>query len=79
MPRLRDLSGKKLVKIFESFGFEVVKQTGSHIKMSRIFSGQTQTLVIPNHFSIAKGTLKEIYLQALVYIPEKALKKLFYS
>ena len=78
MPRLRDISGKKLVGIFESFGFVVVGQKGSHIKMSR-FSGRIQTLVIPNHTSISKGTLKTIYTQALEYLPESELKKFFYS
>jgi len=79
MPKLRDISGKKLVKIFESYNFVVIRQSGSHIKMSRLYVGKNQTLVIPNHFSIAKGTLKEIYTQALGYIPEKELKKFFYS
>ena len=79
MPRLRDISGKQLVKIFKSFDFGIFGQKGSHIKMSRVNLGITQVLVIPNHPSISKGTLKAIYIQALVYIPEKELKKIFYS
>jgi predicted RNA binding protein YcfA (HicA-like mRNA interferase family) len=79
MSKLRDISGKKLVKIFESFDFAIIGQNGSHIKMNRFHCGKIQTLVIPNHFSIAKGTLKDIYTQALQYIPEKELKNLFYS
>ena len=78
MPKLRDISGKKLVSVFESFGFVVVSQKGSHIKMSRLRSS-LQTLVIPNHESIAKGTIKEIYKQALKYISGSDLKKIFYS
>jgi len=78
MPKLRVFSGKKLVSIFESFGFVVMSQKGSHIKMSR-FSGALQTVVIPNHTSIARGTLKAIYAQALLLIPEKELKRFFYS
>lgn len=77
MPKLKVLSGSKLVKIFENFGFVVIGQKGSHIKMSR-FSKDNQTLVIPNHKTISKGTLKEIYNQALKYIPEKNIKKFFY-
>jgi len=79
MPKLRDVSGKQLVRIFKNFGFVVASQKGSHIKMSRICSGAVQTLVIPNHTSILKGTLKTIYTQALEYISEKELKKMFYS
>lgn len=79
MPKLRDISGKKLIKVFESFGFVFIGQKGSHIKMNRHYFGKIQTLVVPNHFSIAKGTLKDIYTQALQYLPEKELKKIFYS
>ena len=79
MPKLRDMSGKKLVKIFEEFDFVAIKQRGSHIKMQREYSGITQTLVVPNHASVAKGTLKDIYSQALQYISERELKPIFYS
>lgn len=63
MPKLRDLSGKKLVRIFESFGFSIISQKGSHIKMSRITNSKEEILVIPNHSSIAKGTLKIFILK----------------
>ena len=79
MPKLRDISGKKLVKVFEGFSFIVISQKGSHIKMHRLYRNVLQTLVVPNHKSISKGTLKEIYTQAIQYIPEKELKKIFYS
>jgi len=75
MPKLRDISGRRLVKIFEGFGFEIVGQKGSHIKMTK----GDKTLVIPNHSSIAKGTLKEIYNQALMFIPKNELKRIFYT
>ena len=79
MPKLPRVSAKDLVRIFKKLGFEISTQKGSHIKMNRFYSGKIQTLVVPNHFSIAKGTLKDIYTQALEYIPEKELKKIFYS
>jgi predicted RNA binding protein YcfA (HicA-like mRNA interferase family) len=79
MPKLRVISGKKLISAFESLGFIKVDQRGSHIKMQRLYSGITQTLVIPNHTSIAKGTLKEIYTQALLYFSEKDIRHIFYT
>lgn len=78
MSKLRDISGKKLVLVFEKFGFVIVGQKGSHIKMSKL-SNKIEILVIPSHSSIAKGTLKAIYTQALAYIPESDLKRIFYS
>ena len=54
-------------------------QKGSHIKLQRTLSDNIrQTLVIPNHKEIDKGTTKAIYRQALRYISEDKLKPYFY-
>jgi len=80
MPKLRILSGQEIVKIFLVFGFSVAAQRGSHIKLVRILPDKTrQTLTIPNHPELDKGTIKAIYRQALRYIPEEELKSYFYS
>ena len=36
MPKLRRLSGADVVAIFEGFGFELVSQRGSHVKLRRV-------------------------------------------
>jgi len=60
--KLRDLSGKEIVKFLEIKGFEVYKTRGSHCKMKRIISADShQTLFIPLHKSITKATLHDIY------------------
>ena len=41
--------------------------------------GTSQTLTIPNHDELDKGTLKAIYNQALRYISEENLKGHFYT
>jgi predicted RNA binding protein YcfA (HicA-like mRNA interferase family) len=79
MPKLKVLSGKDLVKIFNEFGFTIQSQKGSHIKLSRLLLDQKQTLVIPNHTEIDIGTLKAIYRQSLKYISEKELVSYFYN
>lgn len=79
MPRLKVLSGKDLIKIFDQFGFFIQSQKGSHIKLARITPTQRQVLVIPNHDEIDIGTLKAIYRQANKYIHEKDLFAHFYS
>lgn len=71
MPKkLKDLSGKKIVKFLEQNGFSSNKTRGSHCKMRRIVSDRNQTLIIPLHSSIAKGTLHDIYNQISEYLPE---------
>lgn len=80
MAKPKTLSGKNVVKIFAEFGFGIVSQKGSHIKLQRIVENHgKQTLTIPLHEYLDKGTLKAIYRQSLRYIPEDALKANFYN
>ena len=79
MPRLKVLSGENLIKIFESFNFVILSQKGSHVKLRRIINSRHQTLTIPNHTEIDKGTLKAIFNQASKYISETELIPHFYS
>jgi predicted RNA binding protein YcfA (HicA-like mRNA interferase family) len=80
MPKPRVLSGVEVVKILASFGFGVASQRGSHIKLRRVISdGTRQTLTIPNHRELDRGTLIGIYRQALRYIPAEELAPHFYT
>jgi len=79
MPKLKVLSGSDVIKIFSSFGFAIFSQKGSHIKLRRELGGAKQTLVIPNHKEIDKGTLSEIIKQSSKYISSEDLQKEFYQ
>jgi predicted RNA binding protein YcfA (HicA-like mRNA interferase family) len=80
MPELKTLSGGDVVKIFSLFGFEIEAQRGSNVKLRRLLPGGTrQTLTIPMHDEMDKGTLKAIYRQALRYLTEDQLRPHFYS
>lgn len=61
------------------FGFEQVGQRGSHVKLKRILDGESQTLTIPLHKELDKGTANAIFRQACRYIDESALKEHFYT
>jgi len=79
MPKLRVLSGREVIKTLSKFGFEVVSQRGSHIKLRRVLpDGTKQTLTVPLHEELDRGTLKAIIKQASRYIPEDELKPHFY-
>ncbi len=79
MPKLRVLSGKEVIKILSKFDFEVVSQKGSHVKLKRVLPDETkQTLTVPLHEELDRGTLKAIFKQASRYIPEGELKQYFY-
>lgn len=79
-PKLKSLSGSEVVKIFGHFSFVIHSQRGSHIKLKRVLpDGSHQTLTIPNHKEIDRGTLRAIARQASKYIAEAELKPYFYT
>jgi predicted RNA binding protein YcfA (HicA-like mRNA interferase family) len=79
-PKLRRLSGEDVIKIFSQFGFSIHSQKGSHVKLRRLLTGeQKQTLTVPMHKELDRGTLKAIFRQALQYISEQDLHHHFYS
>ncbi len=79
-PKLKRLSGKEVIAILTNFGFAVISQRGSHVKLRRNPTLlEKQTLTIPNHKEIDIGTLHAIIRQANRYINEEELKKEFYS
>jgi predicted RNA binding protein YcfA (HicA-like mRNA interferase family) len=65
---------KEYIKIFHHFGFHRVSQKGSHVKLRRVKNGSKQTLTIPVHKEIDRGTLRAIYSQAQRYLPEEDLR-----
>ncbi len=73
MPKFSGLSGQDMVRAFERLGFEVLRQTGSHIIMRRGASG----CVVPNHKEVKVGTVNGVLRQAGVSADEfsKALGK----
>lgn len=80
MPKPRVLDGQSIVKIFVSFGFSVVGQQGSHIKLRRIaLDGSRETLTVPDHHELDRGTVVSLYRQGSRYIPEIDLRPHFYT
>ncbi len=79
MPKIKQLSGKDVIKIMQKFGFENYSQKGSHVKMRRITITGKETLTIPNHKQLDTGTCQAIFKQACKYIPESELYEYFYS
>lgn len=57
MSVIPQISGKELVKALAKVGFQVIRQKGSHIRLSRVVDNRKQTVIIPNHKVIRKGTL----------------------
>jgi len=80
MPKLRRLSGDEVIQIMERFGFAVVAQSGSHVKLRRITAaGEKQTLTIPRHRELDTGTCRAILRQASRYVSSVELSPYFYA
>jgi len=52
------LSGREVVRVFQCFGWEVARQSGSHIILVK--EGELATLSVPDHREVAKGTLRSL-------------------
>ena len=52
----RDVSGRELARALGALGYEVVRQTGSHIRLTTRSEPQHH-LTIPDHASLRVGTL----------------------
>jgi predicted RNA binding protein YcfA (HicA-like mRNA interferase family) len=62
MARLPAISGPRAVRAFELSGWRVVRQTGSHIIMTK--PGDTTVLSVPNHRELKRGTLRGLIRKA---------------
>ena len=63
MNKLPVVSGKEAVKIFQKIGYVVDRQSGSHIIL-RHSQPPFRRLTVPNHKTIAKGTLRSLIREA---------------
>ena len=80
MSKLKVLSGVDIINILAKFDFIIAGQKGSHVKLEKIVKGnEKQTLTIPKHKELDKGTLKAIYNQITRYIQENELREYFYT
>ncbi len=55
----RDVSGADLIKVLRVLGYQVSRQTGSHIRLTTSENG-THHVTIPNHSPLRIGTLAAI-------------------
>ena len=80
MAKLKRLSGPEAASIFQQFGFFILSQRGSHIKLRRINqAGEKQTLTLPNHRQLDTGTCHAAFRQACRYISPVDLRRFFYT
>lgn len=68
MAQLPTLSGNEVVRVFERFGWQFVRQSASHMIMVK--DGEMASLSIPKHREVAKGTLRSLIRSANLTVDE---------
>lgn len=68
MAQLPHISGREVVTVFESLGWSLVRQSGSHMILVR--DGSPVTLSVPDHKEVAKGTLRSLIRSARMTVDE---------
>jgi len=58
--KLPQISGKELIKILSKFGFQIIRQRGSHVRLEKRYNSKITKLTIPLHPNLKKGTLSRI-------------------
>lgn len=77
----RNVDAKTLIKILGKLGYEVTRQTGSHIRLTS-YANQEHHLTIPNHDPIKIGTLSAIMADLAIHLKmskQQLIEKLFFN
>ena len=62
------VSGRAALKAFEKAGWTLVRQKGSHAMLTK--AGRKNTLSVPQHSELARGTLKSLIEAAGLTVEE---------
>ena len=62
MPALPLLRPREVIRAFEHLGWQVARQRGSHIILTK--PGALVTLSVPDHPEVARGTLRVLIAKA---------------
>jgi predicted RNA binding protein YcfA (HicA-like mRNA interferase family) len=64
----RDLSGADLAKLLRRYGYEITRQTGSHLRLTSSIRGSQHHIAIPAHKSLKVGTLAGVLKEVCAYM-----------
>lgn len=75
----RDLSGTELARALQAFGYRVIRQTGSHMRLTTSERGEHH-VTVPAHGALRVGTLAGILGDVAVHFEltrDEVAKRLF--
>ena len=76
----RDLSGEELARALRHLGYEMTRQTGSHMRLTWRAEDKEHHVTIPAHKELKVGTLSEIITDVALNLGlkrEELIRRLF--
>ena len=64
----RDLSGAELAKLLSRYGYEISRQTGSHLRLTSSIRGTQHHIALPAHKTLRVGTLAGVLKEVCAYM-----------
>ena len=64
----RDLSGEELARLLRRYGYEITRQTGSHLRLTCTTKGTEHHVTIPAHHALKIGTLSATLHDVAAYL-----------
>ncbi len=76
----RDVGGEELVRLLGKYGYQIVRQSGSHMRLTSFRKGGEHHITIPRHRPLRVGTLSRILNDVASYLEmdrQKLIEELF--
>jgi predicted RNA binding protein YcfA (HicA-like mRNA interferase family) len=76
----RDVSGEKLASLLKRYGYQITRQTGSHMRLTSTYRGDEHHITIPRHKNLRVGTLSGILSDVADYLQiskDELIRELF--
>ena len=76
----RDIGGEELANLLTKYGYQITRQTGSHMRLTSSLKGTEHHITIPRHKSLKVGTLSGIVKDVALYLEidkQRLIEELF--
>jgi predicted RNA binding protein YcfA (HicA-like mRNA interferase family) len=64
----RDVGGEELARLLGKYGYQIIRQSGSHMRLTSFLKGAEHHITIPRHSSLRVGTLSRILKDVASYL-----------
>jgi predicted RNA binding protein YcfA (HicA-like mRNA interferase family) len=78
----RDIGGRNLADVLSRYGYEIDRQTGSHLRLRSAAGDGVHSLTIPDHKTLKVGTLSAVPSDVAEYLgmdKRELVRRLFES